>query len=142
MPFEYPFRVYLEDTDAGGIVYHANHLKFCERARTEWLRAQAIEHYLHAGDYSFVVHRLSIDYHQPAKIGDLLQVTVQPIACQSASFRLQQIIRRAEMPIASVHVSLACLDANLRPRRLPENIRDLLHQQMIEDETRRGAVPA
>ena len=130
MTFEFPFRVYLEDTDGGGIVYHANHLKFCERARTEWLRAHQIEHYLKAGDYCFVVHGLSIAYHQPAYMDDLLSVSVEPIACKSASFRLQQVIRRAEMPLATVQVSLACLNRQLQPRRIPEQILGLLQQHI------------
>jgi len=130
MAFEFPIRVYIEDTDAGGIVYHANHLKFCERARTEWLRAQQIEHYLKAGDYCFVVHQLSIEYHQPAYMDDLLSVSVKPTACKSASFSLQQVIRRAEMPLATVDVRLACLNAQLQPRRIPEPIMTLLQAQI------------
>lgn len=130
MAFEFPIRVYIEDTDGGGIVYHANHLKFCERARTEWLRAQQIEHYLNAGDYCFVVRRLSIDYHQPAYMDDLLSVSVVPITCKSASFRLQQVIRRAEMPLATIDVELACLNLQLQPRRIPEQIRSVLCAQI------------
>ena len=130
MSFEFPIRVYIEDTDAGGIVYHANHLKFCERARTEWLRSQQIQHYLKAGDYCFVVHGLSIEYHQPAYMDDLLLVSIEPIACKSASFSLRQVIRRAEMPLATVQVRLACLNLQLQPRRIPEQIRSVLQQQI------------
>lgn len=129
MSFEFPIRVYIEDTDAGGIVYHANHLKFCERARTEWLRAQQIEHYLKTGEYCFVVRQLSIDYHQPAYMDDLLSVSVELIECKSASFSLRQVIRRAEMPLATVRVQLACLNLNLQPRRIPEQISRALQQQ-------------
>src|SRR5262249_34755142 len=76
-PFRWPVRVYYEDTDAGGVVYYANYLKFLERARTEWLSAigfplSALEREHNA---LFVVHRLEIDYRQPARLGDLLGVT-------------------------------------------------------------------
>jgi acyl-CoA thioester hydrolase len=131
MAFVFAVRVYIEDTDAGGIVYHANHLKFCERARTEWLRAQGIDHYLLHGEFGFVVHRLSIDYRQPALMDDLLQVSIEVLRCQSASFTLRQQIHRDAMLLADVEVSLACLDANLRPRRLPDSIRTLIQAAMV-----------
>jgi acyl-CoA thioester hydrolase len=77
-PFRWPVRVYYEDTDAGGIVYYANYLKFLERARTEWLSAigfpPAVLEREH--DALFVVHRLAVDYRQPARLGELLDVTL------------------------------------------------------------------
>ncbi len=126
MTFVFPIRVYIEDTDAGGIVYHANHIKFCERARTEWLRAQGIDHYLLDGQFMFVVHRLSIEYRQPARMDDLLQVSIRASRCQSASFTLQQQIHRDGMLLADIEVSLACLGADMRPRRIPDQIRGLI----------------
>ena len=60
--FQFNIRVYIEDTDAGGIVYHANHIRFMERARTEWLRSTGIAHYWHQKDYSFVVHQIQVKY--------------------------------------------------------------------------------
>lgn len=126
MTFVFPIRVYIEDTDAGGIVYHANHIKFCERARTEWLRAQGIDHYLLNGQFMFVVHRLSIEYRQPARMDDLLQVSITARRCQLASFTLRQQIHRDGILLAEVEVSLACLNADMRPRRIPDQIRRLL----------------
>ncbi len=152
--FSYPFRVYIEDTDAGGIVYHANHIKYMERTRTEWLRSQGIDHYL-LGDkgrdlmatnpdvmkqnlpkssFSFVVHELQISYHQPALMDDLLIVTIEAVSCGAASFVLLQRIERDDVVngvtkrviVASGKVKLACLNDNLKPRRLPSNIRDLI----------------
>jgi acyl-CoA thioester hydrolase len=148
--FSFPFRVYVEDTDAGGIVYHANHLKFMERARTEWLRASGIDHYLLTTEdtsatqdvvadlpntsFSFVVHQLQITYHLPALMDNLLIVTIEAVSCGAASFVLKQRIEREDVVdgkakrtiIATATVTLACLNANLKPRRLPANIRDLV----------------
>lgn len=158
--FSYPFRVYIEDTDAGGIVYHANHLKYMERTRTEWLRSQGIDHYL-VGDkgveldatnvdelnqnvpslsFSFVVHELQIRYHQPALMDDLLIVTIEAVSCGAASFVLLQRIERDDVVdgvtkrviIASAKVKLACLNDDLKPRRLPSNIRNLI-QTALQD---------
>lgn len=126
MAFSFPIRVYIEDTDAGGIVYHANHLKFCERARTEWLRAAGIDHYLLAGDFSFVVHHIDMHYHKPAQMDDLLHVTVTPMQCKAASFRLRQTIWREHTLIAEATIDLACLDRTLKPRRLPAHIHALI----------------
>ncbi len=155
--FSYPFRVYIEDTDAGGIVYHANHLKYMERARTEWLRSQGIDHYLvgdkgqessHDGleqnspnlSFSFVVHELQITYHQPALMDNLLIVSIEAVSCGAASFIVLQRIERDDIVqgiskrtlVASANVKLACLDGNLKPRRLPSNIRDLVQHALLD----------
>jgi acyl-CoA thioester hydrolase len=125
-PFVFPIRVYIEDTDAGGIVYHANHIRYFERARTEWLRAQGVSHYWDQRDYAFVVHQLSVEYHKPIFMDNLLQVTVEVHSCKSVSFTLRQSIYRDEMRLASATVTLACLDQHLKPRRIPESIHDLI----------------
>jgi acyl-CoA thioester hydrolase len=152
--FSFQIRVYIEDTDAGGIVYHANHIKYMERVRTEWLRSQGIEHYL-AGDkgidtesdqnlpnssFSFVVHQLKITYHQPAVMDNLLIVSIEAVSCGAASFVLKQHIEREDIVngvtkrvnIASAEVKLACLDAALKPRRLPSNIRNLIQAALLD----------
>lgn len=128
--FSFPIRVYIEDTDAGGIVYHANHIKYMERARTEWLRASGIDHYWHQKDYGFVVHEIAVKYHRPILMDDLLSVTARVISCKAASFSLQQQIYRGEMLLASGEVVIACLDQDLRPKRLPEDVKDLILQQL------------
>lgn len=124
--FKFPIRVYIEDTDAGGIVYHANHIRYFERVRTEWLRAQHIKHYWNQTDYSFVVHQLNVQYHKPIFMDSLLQVTVEVISCKSASFVVQQHIYHNDDVLASATVTLACLDQHLKPRRIPEFIHHLI----------------
>jgi acyl-CoA thioester hydrolase len=122
-PFFWDVRVYYEDTDAAGVVYYANYLRYLERARTEWLAAAGvtlsaleIEH-----NVVFVVHRLEIDYRRPARLGDSLTVTLAPV--EQSRVRLvvaQQVLRKDEL-IASARVTLACLDTRTwRPVVIPE----------------------
>jgi len=116
-------RVYYEDTDAAGIVYYANYLRFLERARTEWLAvmgyaldALEIEH-----NALFVVHRVEIDYLAPARLGDMLEITVSPIDRRRASLVAAQDVWRAGEMVARARVTLAWLDRrDWRPRRMPE----------------------
>ena len=128
--FSWPVRTYWEDTDAGGIVYYANYLKFMERARTEWLRAFGVEQTeLHEREgLMFVVVRAEADFHKPARYGDLLQVTCEVSKSTRASLTFKQDIVRAggsgtaddEILVSGV-VRIACLDAlKFRPRPLPE----------------------
>ncbi|MCL7945753.1 YbgC/FadM family acyl-CoA thioesterase [Marinobacter sp. ATCH36] len=123
-------RVYIEDTDAGGIVYHAKYLNYMERARTEWVRSRGVG--LRAGladNVSYVVQRLSIHYGAPAKLDDELRVTAEPVAFGRIwmDFR-QQVVRVSDQSLlASADVRVACvaLDSG-RPRRLPANMLELL----------------
>lgn len=125
-----PVRVYIEDTDAGGIVYHAKYLHYMERARTEWVRSRGVG--LRAGladNISYVVQRLAIHYGSPARLDDELLITAEPVAFGRVwmEFR-QQVIRRSdEVVLASADVRVACiaLDSG-RPRRLPANMLALL----------------
>jgi len=122
MSFRWPVRVYYEDTDAGGVVYYANYLRFLERARTEWLASlgitlTALEH---EHGVVFVVHRLEIEYQQPARLYDSLDVTLQPIEIGKARFVAAQDVLRAEVAIARSRVTLACLQrSSWRPARIP-----------------------
>ncbi len=131
--FEFKIRIYMEDTDAGGIVYHANHIRFMERCRTEWLRASGIDHYWHQKDYNFVVHKIAVKYMRPILMDDLITVTASVISCKTASFTLQQHIYRGEILLASGEVELACLNANMMPTRLPDEIRDLIRKELAQD---------
>lgn len=124
--FEFPIRIYIEDTDAGGIVYHANHIRFMERARTEWLRASGIAHYWHQKDYNFVVHKISVKYLRPILMDDLIIVTAKILSYKSASFVLEQNIYRDGQILASGEVELACLNKEMKPRKLPEEILHLI----------------
>ncbi|MCF3126442.1 tol-pal system-associated acyl-CoA thioesterase [Acinetobacter soli] len=128
--FEFQIRVYIEDTDAGGIVYHANHIRYLERTRTEWRRASGIDHYWHQKDYNFVVHKIALKYIRPIMMDDMITVTASVVSCKASSFVLQQNIYRGEIMLASGEVELACLNAELRPRRLPDEIRGLILQEL------------
>ena len=131
--FEFKIRVYIEDTDAGGIVYHANHIRFMERTRTEWLRASGIDHYWHQKDYNFVVHKSALKYMRPIMMDDMIIVTASVLSCKASSFVLQQNIYRGEIMLASGEVELACLNTEMRPRRLPDEIRNLILQELEQD---------
>jgi acyl-CoA thioester hydrolase len=123
--FTFPVRVYWEDTDAGGIVYYANYLKFMERARSEWLRALGIDQAALAHDerLQFAVVEAQIRYHRPARFDDLLQVSVQVTERGGASVTMTQEIRRESQGgelLVSATIRAACLDSDdLRPRPLP-----------------------
>ncbi len=125
--FSLPVRVYYEDTDTGGTVYHAHYLKFMERARTEWLRGLGFELdalRLHAG-VLFVVRHAEIAYLRPALFNDLLTVTVDPCAHGGASMDLVQEVRReADATLCCRgRVKIACVnEKTLRPSRLPEQL--------------------
>ena len=131
--FEFQIRVYIEDTDAGGIVYHANHIRFMERARTEWLRASGIDHYWHQKDYNFVVHKIALKYSRPILMDDLITVTASVVSCKASSFVLQQNIYRGEIMLASGEVELACLSTDMKPRRIPDEIRDLIQRELAHE---------
>ena len=131
--FEFKIRIYMEDTDAGGIVYHANHIRFMERTRTEWLRASGVDHYWHQQDYNFVVHKINVKYSRPILMDDLITVTARVVLCKASSFVLQQNIYRGEIMLASGEVELACLGSDMKPRRLPDEIRSLILKELGQD---------
>jgi acyl-CoA thioester hydrolase len=123
--FVHPVRVYWEDTDAGGIVYYANYLKFMERARTEWLRSLGIEQEVLKAEQGlmFVVVHADVHFRKPARYGDNLHVTcaVEERSRASLTFR-QQVLRHGtgEVLVEGL-VRIACLDADkLKPRGLPQ----------------------
>jgi acyl-CoA thioester hydrolase len=128
--FAWPTRVYWEDTDAGGIVYYANYLRFLERARTEWLRSLGYSQRALAEESGimFAVVSLSVDYRRPAKLDDELFVTCEPESEGTASIRFKQRIYDGlagalakDRLLVEASVRVACLDARtLRPKRLPD----------------------
>ena len=124
-PFVWPVRVYYEDTDAGGVVYYANYLKFIERARTEWLRVTGIEQTDLAEQHgvAFVVRSAAIDYLKPARFNDSLQVTVELIKVGAGHIDVaQRAIRDSEL-LASAVVKVACVGVQtMRPIRIPQPI--------------------
>jgi len=111
--FSMPVRVYYEDTDAGGVVYHSNYLNFMERARTEWLRSLGFEQdELAAKDgVIFAVSAVSVAFHKPARFNELLSVSVELDRRGAASLTLKQEVRRADERLASGEVRVACIDA-------------------------------
>ncbi len=130
------YRVYFEDTDAGGIMYHANYLNMCERARTEWLRASGFQQHelMRREGIGFVVRRAEIDYQKPAFLDDALNVQTRIEAIGKTSMTLEQDIYRLppdapmellEM-IARVKIVLVCINAAKRAVRIPVEIIDAL----------------
>lgn len=126
--FTIPVRVYWEDTDAGGVVYHASYLRFMERARSDWLRAIGIDQAALIRDerLQFVVVEANIRYHLPARFGDHLEVSVQVTERRGASMMMVQEIRRGPLPgelLVSATIRAASLDADsLKPRPLPASM--------------------
>ena len=122
--FSLPVRVYIEDTDAGGIVYYVNYLKFMERARTEYLRelGSGWDKLLPAG-LMFVVRDAALTWHAPARLDDLRAVTVVPRRAAGATLALAQAVRRGSETLVSGEITIACVDgAMLRPRRIPRDM--------------------
>jgi acyl-CoA thioester hydrolase len=124
-PFRHATRVYWEDTDAGGIVYYANYLKYFERARTEWLRSLGVEQGVLRERLGamFIVSRTAMRYLRPARLDDLLEVTVAVRDAARVSLHLeQQALRGAEL-LAEGDIRIACVDApTLKPRRIPDEV--------------------
>lgn len=127
--FRWPLRVYWEDTDAGGIVFYANYLKFFERARTEWLRALGVQQQqLREREGTlFVVAETAVRYHAPARLDDAIEVSVALLARGSASLRLRQQAWRGDTLLAESDIRIGCVDqGTLRPCRIPSVIQRAL----------------
>lgn len=124
--FSLPVRVYYEDTDAGGVVYYANYLKFCERARTDWLRAIGLEQGRLAADQNiiFVVRSVKADYLQPAVLDDLLDVVTTLGKLGYASLVFDQKIQRGGQTLFEALITIACIDrASKRATPIPPSVR-------------------
>ena len=122
MTHTHPIRVYYEDTDAGGIVYHARYLAFAERARTEAMRAAGAPHDELATRHGliFVVRRVEMDYLRPARLDDLLVVTTQTVALGGASLKLRQSFASGGRQLGVLQAKLACIrQSDGRPARIP-----------------------
>lgn len=123
--FSWPVRVYYEDTDAGGVVFYANYLKFFERARTEMLRAIGYEQdELIANEgIIFVVRSVQVDYLSPARFNEQLQVSAEVSLAKKASLTFEQVITRGDDVLCRGSVRIACLDAQtMRPKAIPETL--------------------
>lgn len=124
--FTLQVRVYYEDTDAGGVVYHSNYLNFMERARTEWLRHIGFEQHtlIEKNEILFAVRTISIDYHKPALFNELLNIKTRIIQSRRASLVFEQIIfNQSEETICKAEIKIACLNSNtMKPESIPETI--------------------
>lgn len=127
--FSLPVRVYYEDTDSGGVVYHSNYLNFMERARTEWLRTLGFEQdiLVRSDGVLFAVSTANIRFQKPARFNDLLDVTVTLDRLGAASITLLQEVRRSALVLASAEVRVACLDVQrFMPVAIPPQVADKL----------------
>ena len=121
--FSFVVRVYYEDTDFSGNVYHAAYLKFLERARTEFLRAHGVHHAELIGEgIAFAVRSLSIEFEAAAHIDDLLTVVTRPAAATGARLTLEQSIWRGESRLAAARLVIVAIGRDGRPRRLPQGV--------------------
>lgn len=126
--FVWPVRVYWEDTDGGGVVYHSQYLNFFERARTEWLRSRGIHQARLAAEEGivFAIRRMQVDWLLPARLDDLLDVSVHSVTAGAARLSFRQDMRRQadQAVLASAEVMAVCLDARqFKPIKIPETIR-------------------
>lgn len=135
-PFIWPSRVYWEDTDAGGVVYHAGYLRYFERARTEWLRALGIgqQDLRESHGIVFVVRDMQVRFRQAARLDDLLAASVQLISLRSASFSVDQVLSREgdNAVLVEASVRIACLDCS---RWKPCSIPEFLLQEIKKNES-------
>ena len=125
--FTWPVRIYWEDTDAGGVVYYANYLRFLERARTEWLRSLGIDQSRVRDELGvvFVVRDVAVQYQAPARLDDELESTIDAVEPRSASMTFaQRILRRSDgAALVTARVRVACVGAaDFKPQRIPESL--------------------
>ena len=123
-----PFRVYYEDTDASGIVYHVNYLKFAERARTDMLRQLGTgqQQLMEKNGLAFTVRHCEIEFLAPARLDDVVEVHTRLIEAGGASVRLAQTVKRDGTDLARLMLRIACVDRTGRVSRLPASLRAAL----------------
>lgn len=126
MNHQFPVRVYYEDTDMGGIVYHANYLRFIERARSDWVRGIGVDqNAMREAGLIYVVRRIEADYLAPAKFDEELLVTTSMHAVTPARMTLIQDVTRDGQPLFRAQVTIVCITTDGKPARLPAEIRAL-----------------
>ena len=131
--FVFPIRVFYEDTDAAGIVYYANYLKFMERARTEMLRDSGLNHtdVLNDHELIFVVRRCLVEYLAAARLDDLIEIHTRVLCVKGASLNIEQIVFLREKKLVEAELKLACVSKLGVPRRFPPALRELLDALLI-----------
>lgn len=132
MEHDFDVRVYYEDTDAGGVVYHANYLKFCERARSEYLRALGFENsriYTHSNSL-IVVKKIEADYMAPARLDDLLCVRTHLIEIKNTSFFMRQNVLRHDKILFAMKILLVFVNDGGKPVKIPLAIRQVFDNEI------------
>jgi tol-pal system-associated acyl-CoA thioesterase len=132
--FRLPVRVYYQDTDAGGVVFHAQYLSFMERARTEFLNERGFDLAAFASESRilFMVHAISVRYHRPAMLNELLSVTAEPGSSGPASLLFRQRVERGSELLVEADVKLALVDRDRqRPVRMPKSLERLLGKEKM-----------
>ncbi|MDD3028795.1 MAG: tol-pal system-associated acyl-CoA thioesterase [Alphaproteobacteria bacterium] len=128
LPHRFQVRVYYEDTDAAGIVYYANYLRFTERARSEFLRAAGFDHQLlrEKDNLFLAVRRVSVDYKAPARLDDLLVIETTVVEDKNSSFTMRQIVRRGDDVLVEANVQIVAVNAlSSRAVRIPPSLRQI-----------------
>jgi acyl-CoA thioester hydrolase len=123
--FEFPCRIYWEDTDAGGVVYYANYLKFMERCRTEWLRALGVDQHRMRTErgLQFAVVDLQVKFLRPAVLDDEIVVTAELLSLTGATINFKQGVYRDHLQLIDAGTRVACLDSvTLKPRAIPKDL--------------------
>lgn len=130
MIHSHEYRVYYEDTDAGGIMYHAQYISWCERGRAEYLREVGLNSsaIVEQDSVMFVVRHLEADYFKPARLDDLLRVETAIKEMKNTSFIMNQSIFCQDSMLFSMTVTIVCVDMNGRPVRIPERLRNILEK--------------
>jgi acyl-CoA thioester hydrolase len=138
MIHSHEYRVYYEDTDAGGIMYHARYVNWCERGRAEYLRAVGLESsgIVEQDRVMFVIRHLEADYFKPARLDELLRVETSVKEMKNTSFLMKQSIFCQDFMLFSMTVTVVCVDMAARPVRIPERIRAILEK----DKTQPGVI--
>ena len=127
MPHKVTYRVYYEDTDAGGIMYHGNYINFCERARTEFINAKGLSNRaMHDHHILTVVRHLEAHYFAPAFLEDQVTVHTEVSEIKNSSFVLKQTIFRGEDTLFMMNIVLVCINGEKRPVRIPEMLKNIL----------------
>lgn len=128
--YHFPVRIYYEDTDAGGVVYHARYLHFFERARTEYLRQLGFQQQalLNEHHIAFVVKTMEIDYRFPAKLDDLLLVEIKVCGIKGATILFEQTLKKDNLILCQTTVKVACVDlSKMKPVAIPQEIKAAFH---------------
>ena len=122
-PLNYQIRVFYEDTDFSGYVYHANYLKYCERARSDFLRVIGVDqNAMFVEGQAFVVRHMDCEFLRPAKFEDVLEVETRLVEMSGARFELAQLVKRGDEHLFAAKVTVAIIDGQGRPKRIPADL--------------------